>query len=137
MKQLEDLLDLTESLISTTIPKTFLKTSKFDLEVRLREILQSVSLLKPDSDLPSLQKVAFYKLTLPQMIITRFGALFFDSTKIPHEKLMIHHWNSELVLEENSLVGRVNVGKLKGTLQGLLEIQVTLVSKVFGSLSDD
>jgi hypothetical protein len=126
LKLLKELLGLSESLISTTISKASLKIPRLNQEDRLREILNNVSLLKPSSDLPSLQKVAFYKFSPPQMIVTRFGTLPFVSSKIPVEKLMSHRWDSELMLEEKAIVGRVTVGKPKSTLEGVLEIQVNL-----------
>lgn len=120
-RQLNDLIDLTASLISTT----FSTRTNLEHEIRIQEILKSASSLKPSSNLSSIQKIVFYKLSPPQLLISRFNILPLASADISLQGLKLQQPKSEFVLQEKTIVGRMIVRDMKSR-RGILEIQLAL-----------
>jgi len=120
-RQLNDLLDLTTSLIKTASSTS----TNIQQGARIQEILKSVSSLKPSSNLSSIQKVAFYKLSPPRLLISRFNILPWTSPNLSFQSLEQHHPKPTFILEEKTIVGRMTVGDTKSK-SGILEIQLSL-----------
>lgn len=125
---LEKLLHLADSQIAivmggtgATLPQPSKKTAQ-----RIQNILSSLPYLQLSNISPSLQRIAFYKLSSPQMIVTRFGVLPFVATKVPFEKIMSQSRDPLFVFEDKALIARMTVMKPGNILEGVIEIQVDL-----------
>jgi len=126
---LEKLLHLADSLIGPVgmgatdaiRPQSSKKTAQ-----RIQNILSSLPYLQPPNISLSLQRVTFYKLSFPQMIVTRFGVLPFVAAKVPFEKIMSQSRDPLFVFEDKALVARMTVMKSGNILEGIIEIQVDL-----------
>jgi len=125
---LEKLLHLADSQIAAvmggtdaTRPQSSKKTAR-----RIQDILSSLPYMQPLNISLSLQRLAFYKLSSPQMIVTRFGILPFVTAKVPFEKMMSQSRDPLFVSEDKALIARMTVMKPGNILEGIIEIQVDL-----------
>lgn len=126
-KNLKQLLQLTGSRIDAVSQKYSIENSN-----TIREILNSLPYLQPPTTRLPLQKIAFYKLSEPQMIITRLGILPFVINQVPLEEMLSQNRNSVFILTNKPMMtaqlitGRMNVMNSRDTLEGIVEIQIDL-----------
>lgn len=97
---------------------------------RIQNILSSVPNLNPNDTLPKIQKVFYNKLSPPQMVITLFGPLPLYSQSAPDVNAA--EKETTITIDENIVVSKTIVFSKRGTLEGVLEIQIdSLDFKVF------
>ena len=91
---------------------------------RLQGILISLHQLQAYQALPELQKLSYTKLSIPYMLVTRFGALPHDHTKLTIMEKSLMNREPLIKFGDTTIEGRVFLLSLKGALEGILEVEI-------------
>ena len=102
---------------------------------RIQKILTSIHQLQTNQSLPEFQKISFYKLTSPQMVITRYGEVPLETNKVQMERIIPKGREPIFSVGDKGLLGRMAILGFEGTVEGILEIQISLIEfwKILGT----
>lgn len=102
---------------------------------RLQGILTSLHHLQALQALPEFQRISYTKLSFPYMIVTRFGVLPLDHTKLAIMENSPMDREPLIKFGDKTVEGKAILLSLQGTLEGILviEIDITAFKRFLGS----